>query len=137
MITALLIAAVAAIVAGPDPAPAGFTLDGLFRGPTASEDAATIGAICAELADELEHDGRQPEPFLKTAVAFDELRQRARDLRCRGVSIGSRQPAARDAIAAHMEQALGVAGGPVTAEQRAKWVAVLREVGRAATDAAH
>jgi hypothetical protein len=117
------------------PAPAGFTLAGLFRGPTASADAATIGALCLELADEIEHDGKAADPVLKTGVAFDDLRSRSRDLRCRGISIGSRQTAARDAIASRLEQAVGISGGPVTPEQRAKWVSAFREIGEAATDA--
>jgi hypothetical protein len=120
----------------PAPAPAGLHLRGLFRGPTASEDAATIGALCSELADEIEWDGRQAEPFLKSGVAFDDLRQRARELRCRGVSIGARQPSARDAIKTYLEEQVGTAGGPVTPEQRAKWVSALRDIGREATDAA-
>lgn len=121
----------------PTPAPpAGLDLRGVFRGPTAAEDAATIGGLCLELADEIDWDGAQAEPFLKTGVAFDELRTRARELRCRGVSIGERQPAARDAIHAYLDQAVGVAGGPVSPEQRQRWVNAFRDVGKAATDAA-
>jgi len=120
----------------PAPAPSGLHLRGLFKGPTASEDAAAIGALCSELADEIEWDGRQAEPFLKTGVAFDDLRQRSRELRCRGVSIGARQPAARDAIKTYLEDQVGTAGGPVTPEQRAKWVDALRAIGREATHAA-
>ncbi len=120
----------------PAPAPAGLHLRGLFRGPTAAEDAATIGGLCSELADEIEWDGRQAEPSLKSGVAFDDLRQRARELRCRGVSVGARQPAARDAIRVYLEEQVGTAGGPVTPEQRAKWVSALRDIGREATDAA-
>ena len=120
----------------PAPAPAGLHLRGLFKGPTASEDAATIGGLCSELADEIEWDGRQAEPSLKSGVAFDDLRQRARELRCRGVSVGARQPAARDAIRVYLEEQVGTAGGPVTPEQRAKWVSALRDIGREATDAA-
>jgi len=52
------------------------------------------------------------------------------------VSIGARQPAARDAIRVYLEEQVGTAGGPVTPEQRAKWVAALRDIGREATDAA-
>jgi hypothetical protein len=125
--------------AAPAPTPApGVPIDlrGLFRGPTASADAATIGALCSELADEIEADGMTEAPFLKTGVAFDELRHRARELRCRGVSIGQRQPAARDAIKGYLDAAVGTAGGPVTPEQRSAWVAAFRDVGRAATDAA-
>lgn len=138
---ALLAAALAAHMstgpAAPTPAPGGpLDLRGLFKGPTASADAATIGALCSELADEIEADGMSPAPYLKTAVAFDELRTRARELRCRGVSIGQRQPAARDAIKVYLDANVGTAGGPVTPEGRAKWISALRDVGRAATDAA-
>ncbi len=139
----LLAAALAAHMstgpAAPSPTPApGVPLDlrGLFKGPTASADAATIGALCSELADEIEADGMNADgPFLRTGVAFDELRHRARELRCRGVSLGQRQPAARDAIKGYLDAAVGTAGGPVTPEQRSAWVAAFRDVGRAATDA--
>jgi len=53
-----------------------------------------------------------------------------------GLVIGARQPAARDAIRVYLEEQVGTAGGPVTPEQRAKWVAALRDIGREATDAA-
>lgn len=139
----LLAAAAASWAAGrpatPTPAPGPtvpLDLRGLFKGPTASADAATIGALCLELADEIEADGMSPTPFLRTGVAFDELRTRARELRCRGVSIGQRQPVARDTIHSYLDQAVGVSGGPVTPEGRSKWVGALRDVGRAANDAA-
>jgi hypothetical protein len=119
----------------PTPAPAGpLDLRGMFRGPTAAEDAALVGSLCGELADELEWDGGQAEPYLKTAIAIDELRQRARELRCRGVSIGARQPAARDAIARHLDAKVGTAGGPITPEQRAAWVAAFRDIEGAAAN---
>ena len=92
------------------------------------------GAESTVLTDELEWDGGQAEPYLKTAIAIDELRQRARELRCRGVSIGARQPAARDAIARHLDEKVGTAGGPITREQRAAWVAAFRDIERAATN---
>jgi hypothetical protein len=119
----------------PEPAPAGpLDLRGLFVGPTAAEDAATIAALCGELADEITWDGTQEAPYLKTGVAVDELRHRAREFRCRGVSIGARQPAARDAIAAHLERAVGVAGGPISEEQRAAWAGAFREIAEAAAN---
>ena len=65
-------------------------------------------------------------------MAIDDLRQRARELRCRGVSIGARQPAARDAIATHLEAAVGTSGGPIDAAGRAAWVKALREISEAA-----
>jgi len=113
-------------------------LSGVFLGPTASEDASLVGALCHELADEIEFDGSQPEAerYLKSGVAVDELRKAARVLRCRGISIGDRQPKARDAIAAYLDAKVGTDGGPLSAEQRAVWVTAYRDIGRAATDAA-
>lgn len=126
------------VVPGPAPTPeppAGpLDLRGLFKGPTAAEDAATISALCGELAEEIDWDGGQESPYLKTGVAVDELRHRAREFRCRGVSIGARQPAARDAIAAHLDAAVGVSGGPIDEAQRAAWVKALREISEAAAD---
>ena len=122
----------------PTPAPdAGpLSLSGLFAGSTASEDAILVGAMCQEIADEIEFASGRPEGYLATGVAVDELRRRVREFRCRGISIGDRQPAARDAIAKYLEAAVGTDGGPLTAEQRSAWVAAYRDVGRAATDAA-
>jgi hypothetical protein len=123
---------------GPEPAPpapAGpLDLRGLFVGPTAASDAILVGALCGELAAELQWDGTQAEPFFRTAIAIDELRQRTRELRCRGESIGSRQTSARDAIASHLERAVGTSGGPITPEQRAAWVAAFRDIERAAAN---
>jgi hypothetical protein len=113
-------------------------LRGTFLGPSASDDASLVGALCHELADEIEFDGTQPEAerYLKSGVAVDELRKAARVLRCRGISIGDRQPQARDIIAAYLDKNVGTDGGPLTAETRAAWVTAYRDIGRAATDAA-
>jgi len=124
----------------PTPAPdtGPLVLRGTFLGESASSDAGLIGALCDELADEIEYDGNQPEAerYLKTGVAVDELRKAARVLRCRGISIGDRQPQARDIIAAYLDKAVGTDGGPLTPESRSAWVTAYREVGRIATDAA-
>jgi len=124
----------------PTPAPdtGPLVLRGTFLGPSASDDASLVGALCHELADEIEYDGTQPEAerYLKTGVAVDELRKAARVLRCRGISIGDRQPQARDLIATYLDKAVGTDGGPLTPETRAAWVTAYRDIGRAATDAA-
>ena len=120
----------------PDPAPAppdAFSLRGKFIGPTAAEDAATMSALCGELADCIEYDGSH-EQRLKTGVAFDDLRIAARDMRCKGESIGARQPQVRDAVHKFLDDAVGSSGGPVTPESRAAWVSALRDLSRAAAD---
>ena len=118
----------------PDPGP--LSLSGLWVGPTASEDAALVGAMCSEIADEIEFMSGQPDGYLASGVAVDELRRLTRIARCRGISIGDRQPAARDAMATYLDAKVGTYGGPLTAEQRAAWVTAYRDLGRAATDAA-
>lgn len=118
----------------PDAGP--LSLRGVFLGATASDDAALVGALCLELADELEYDAGQAEPFFKTGIQVDEFRKIARVLRCRGMSIGDRQPTARDTIAKYLDEHVGTDGGPLSAEQRTAWISAFRDVGRAATDAA-
>ena len=138
---ALLVAAVIAFAPNrpaptPSPAPAppdAFTLRGKFVGPTAAEDASTMAALCGELAECIEYDGKHDQR-LKTGVAFDELRIAAREMRCKGESIGARQPQVRDAVHKFLDDAVGSSGGPVTPESRAAWVSALRDLSRAAAD---
>jgi len=114
------------------PAPVGFTLAGKFVGPDASEDAALVSALCAELADELEWDMSQAEPLLITGVAFDELRVRTRKMLCKGQSLGDKHPLARDAIGAYLDANAGTSGGPMDEATKRKWIAAYREVAKAA-----
>lgn len=119
----------------PAPVPAGpLDLSGLFSGPAGAEDAALVAALTGELADELQWDWSQEKPYLTTGVAVDELRRRTREMRCRGVSIGARQPKARDAIAAHLDKAVGTSGGPIDQAKQVAWLKALREISEAALD---
>jgi hypothetical protein len=120
----------------PSPAPVvGLDLRGRFVGPDAAADAATTAALLEELAGQIEWDGHQTEPRLKTGAAFDDLRRVARELRCRGVSLGARQPAVRDEIKRYLDAEAGTEGGPVDAAARAKWVRAYRAVAAAAAEA--
>jgi hypothetical protein len=120
----------------PGPAPVvGLDLRGKFVGPDASQDAATTAALLEELASQIEWDGQQTEPRLRTGAAFDDLRRSARELRTRGVSLGARQPAVRDSIKAFLDAEAGTEGGPVDAASRAKWVRAYRAVSAAAAEA--
>jgi hypothetical protein len=122
----------------PEPAPqpsSSVNLRGMFVGETAGQDAATLSALCQEIADEIEWDGKQSEPYLTTGVAFDVLRTRAREARMRGVSIGDRQPRVRDAISEYLDDKVGGSGGPVSEESRRNWVAAYSEIARACKDA--
>ena len=137
---ALLVAAAIAFMPSrsitPQPAPApappdAFSLRGKFVGPTAAEDASIMAALCGELAECIDYDGKHDQR-LKTGVAFDELRVAAREMRCKGESIGARQPQVRDAVHKFLDDAVGSSGGPVTTESRAAWVSALRDLARAA-----
>jgi hypothetical protein len=122
----------------PTPAPApvvGLDLRGRFVGVDAAADAATTAALLEELAGQIEWDGQQTEPRLRTGAAFDDLRRSARELRTRGVSLGARQPAVRDEIKRFLDAEAGTEGGPVDAASRAKWVKAYRAVSAAAAEA--
>lgn len=120
----------------PDDTPAKIVLAGKFIGPSASSDAAAVSALTDELARILQADGERPEPRLKTGVQFDDLRIAAREMRMKGESIGERQPKVRDAICHFLEEAVGISGGPVSPEQRAKWVDAFFEISKEASRAA-
>lgn len=120
----------------PQPAPAppdAFSLRGKFIGERAASDAVIMSALCNELAECIEYDGKHDQR-LKTGVAFDDLRIAAREMRCRGESIGARQPQVKDAVHKFLDEAVGSSGGPVTPESRAAWVSALRDLSRAAAD---
>jgi hypothetical protein len=111
------------------PAPAGLVLE--WAGPTAAADRATMGWLCAGLADALEHDGSRSEPKIRSGAQLEELRVTARDGRMRGESIGARQPAARQAIGDYLDREAGKSGGPLDADARRRWVAAFRGVAAA------
>lgn len=119
----------------PGPPPSGLVLRGTFVGHDAATDAATVSSLMEELAAEVEWDSMQADPLIRTGVALDDLRQRARELRCRGVSLGEKHPRARDAIKAYLDATAGTSGGPLSPAQRSAWVAAYREIARAAADA--
>ena len=100
-------------------------------GPTAAADRATMGWLCAGLADALEHDGSRSDPKIRSGAQLEELRVTARDGRMRGESIGDRQPAARQAIGDYLDREAGKSGGPLDAESRRRWVAAFRGVAAA------
>lgn len=119
----------------PETVPSGdLNLAGLFTGPTAADDAAALAALCNELAEAVEYDGKQTKPRLLTGWAIADLRATARDIRLKGQTFGDRQPQVRDAVKRYLERPdiLGKGGGPLGADGRAKWVASFRDIARAA-----
>jgi hypothetical protein len=117
------------------PAPDALVLRGLFVGPEAAADAASLSALCYSLGDIVAWDAMQPVPRLQTGVAFDDLRIAAREARLHGDSIGARQPRVRDAVRVYLDAKVGTSGGPVTPESRSSWAAAFNEIGKAAEDA--
>lgn len=142
LIGAALLAAAAVVwsqsrPSGPTPTPvpapdAPISLRGAFVGPNAAADAAAVSAHFSELADELEYDGQAAEPMIRTGVAWDELRTRAKALRWKGVSLGEKHPRAREAIREYLDRTAGTSGAPLSPAQRSAWVAAYREIARAA-----
>jgi hypothetical protein len=120
---------------GPMP-PSGLVLRGLFIGQNAASDAQMLSSLTAEIGDCIEYDGTLPSPRLKTGVNFDDLRIAAREARLRGESLGARQPKVREAIHSYLDETVGTSGGPVTPDERAKWVEAMRSISRACADAA-
>jgi hypothetical protein len=116
----------------PPPVPAALSLVGKF---TSASDAAITAALTAELADELEWDGGQPDPAIKTGQQVELLRTRARELRCAGEHLGERNPAAREAIGAFLDAKAGKAGGALTPASRASWVEAFRQIAKASAEA--
>lgn len=112
-------------------------LRGLFTGPSAADDAAALSALCDELAAAVEFDGMQDKPRLATGWAIADLRSSARDIRLRGETFGDRQPAVRDAVKTYLDrpEILGKGGGPLSPQDRAKWIAAFRDIARAAEQA--
>ena len=119
----------------PDNWPA-LDLRGAFVGPDAQADATTTESLLRGLADAVAWDGKQSAPRLTTAAEFDDLRKNARDFRMEGITLGAKQPLAKDRIAAFLDAAVGTDGGPVDAAERVNWVRAFQDISKAAARAA-
>jgi hypothetical protein len=94
----------------------------------ARQHAHVFATICGTLADYIEDDGKRPEPLMKTGVQVDEFRRGLRQTRTRGWSFLAKYPDLGKSLEDHLTSQLGTSGGPLDASQRAKWVAVMRQV---------
>ena len=106
-------------------------LRGEFVGETSASDASIMAELADAIADTIEYDAKQDQPGLVTATAFDQLRTRAREFLCCGISLGDRHPRVRETVGDYLDSQLGNDGGPVTPTQRDVWVHCYREIARA------
>lgn len=111
--------------AGPDLVMAFSTNDNRAE---AAAHAHLFATICASVAEYLEYDGTRPEPLIKTGVQIDELRRSLRQTRTKGWSFLPRYPGLHGKLEGYLTQQLGSSGGPIDKEQRAKWVAAMRQL---------
>ena len=124
-------------VTPPGPPPAGaLDLRGLFVGADAARDAAILSALAGEMASIVRWDGEQSAPVIGSGIAMERFRELASLGMCAGQTVGQRHPRVREAIRAYLDATATASGKPFTPEARAKWVAALAEVQRAAAEAA-
>jgi hypothetical protein len=124
----------------PLPAPVGVDLVSAFATnddrAEAAEHARTFAAICRSLADCLEYDAGRSEPLLKTGVQLDDLRRGLRQTRMRGWSFLAKYPALGSATEGYLVSQVGTSGGPLSADDRTKWISAFRTLAAAAEYAA-
>jgi hypothetical protein len=127
-------------VPAPGPAPVGVDLQAAFATnddrAEAAEHARTFATICRSLADCLEYDAGRSEPLLKTGVQVDDVRRGLRQTRMRGWSFLAKYPALASATESYLVSQVGTSGGPLSAEDRAKWISAFRTLAAAADHAA-
>lgn len=102
----------------------------------AAQDAADLGRLCKAIARQIEYDGTRPQPRLTTGQQMDDVRRWAREYFTAGKSLGVQYPLLVPAVKTFLDSQLGTAGGPVSLEQRAKWVAAYHTLAQSAEYAA-
>lgn len=124
----------------PGPAPVGVDLASAFATnddrAEAAEHARTFGTICRSLADCLEYDAGRSDPLLKTGLQVDDLRRGLRQTRMRGWSFLAKYPELGARTEAFLASQVGTSGGPLSAEDRTKWISAFRTLAAAAEHAA-
>ena len=102
----------------------------------AKEDALTLAALCRSIADTIEYDGHLDEPRLRTGQQLDRLRRWTREYALRGESLGRKYPELPPRLKSYLDKKLGTDAGPLTPDQRKKWVDAFRKIAEAAEYAA-
>ncbi len=123
-------------VPSPSPPPGGPSLVEAFRTNDdrreAVQHARVFATICGSLADYLEYDGSRPQPLIKTGVQIDEFRRGLRQTRTKGWSFLTTYPELGPAVEQFLTREVGTSGGPLTPEQRQKWIAAMRQLEQSA-----
>lgn len=116
----------------PPAPPAGPDLVSVFRTnddrSQARQHARTFATICGSVAEYLEYDGTRAEPLITTGVQIDDFRRSLRQTRMKGWSFLAQYQHLAPALEQFLTAEVGPEGGPFTAEQRAKWVAAMRQL---------
>lgn len=124
----------------PTPRPSGPDLVPAFRTNNdrtqAQQHAHIFATICGKLAECLEYDGSRTDPLIKTGVQVDELRRSFRQLRTGGWSFLNQYPELGPAVDQYLTTQIGTSGGPLTPEQRRKWIDSMRTLEQSAAYAA-
>lgn len=94
--------------------------------------AAELAEISAAAADVLEFDFQSEKSRIRTGQHVHDLRLTIRDYRLAGWSFLKQYPALQDVLDTHFNAHVGRAAGPLTNEQRTKWVQAFRELADAA-----
>lgn len=100
--------------------------------PNGHAHALEFAAILEAIADRIEWDGQRENPRLKTGVQIDDFSRLLREFETMGWSFLRDYPAIKGIVKKELDQSVGVSGGPITPERRAKWVASLRKLSDAA-----
>jgi hypothetical protein len=140
-LSAIAACAIAAVVhfspaAGPPATPTGTAVLAAFeRGAdrgAARTHAAELAEISAAAADVLEFDWQAERSRIRTGQHVHDLRLAIRDYRLAGWSFLKAYPALQDVLDTHFSGHVGRASGPLTNEQRTKWISAFRELAEAA-----
>lgn len=102
----------------------------------AAADARDLAVLCRAIAKQIEYDASRDVPRLTTGKQMDDLRRWAREYFLVGESLGVEYPKMRDTVKAYFDTQLGDSGGPISPEQRVKWVDTFKILAQSAEYAA-
>lgn len=94
----------------------------------AAKDAREFGCLSESTAAVIEVDGKQQQPQLRSGTQMHNHRNMTRYYQTGGATYTSRYPDLPAVLTEYLTTELGTDGGPVSAEQRAKWVKAHRNL---------